>query len=106
MTGVTLTDTASTPSLAACAGQTYRVTLLGASGASLAAVTGVVPGGPPASPATGFASPVDVAAVDRGGRWSSAAEDSPPPAHRCEAGLQRARDDRSDRNHRIQTAGV
>ncbi|MGA9114914.1 MAG: hypothetical protein WB802_14130 [Candidatus Dormiibacterota bacterium] len=63
VTGVTVTDTATTPSLAACAGQTYRVTLLGASGASLAEVTGVVPGGATSFAATSFASPVDVAAV-------------------------------------------
>ncbi len=64
VTGVTLTDTAPVPSLAACAGTTYRVTLLGASGASLGEVTGVVPDGATSfSPAAGFPSPVDASAV-------------------------------------------
>lgn len=64
VTGVTLTDTASNPSLSACAGQTYRVTLLDASGASLGEVTGVVPAGTVSfSPTTGFTSPVDASAV-------------------------------------------
>jgi hypothetical protein len=64
VTDVTLTDTATTPNLAACAGQTYRVTLLGASGAFLGEVTGVVPGGATSfSPAGGFTSPVDASAV-------------------------------------------
>ncbi|MGP8159761.1 MAG: hypothetical protein ACLQGJ_00855 [Candidatus Dormibacteria bacterium] len=64
VTDVTLTDTATTPNLAACAGQSYRVTLLGASGSSLGEVTGAVPGGATSfSPATGFAPPVDASAV-------------------------------------------
>jgi len=64
VTGVTLTDTASTPSLAACTGQAYRVTLLSAAGVSLGAVTGTVPAGETSfSPTAGFASPVDASAV-------------------------------------------
>jgi hypothetical protein len=64
VTGVNLTDTASTPDLTGCAGQTYRVTLLGASGASLGEVTGVVPAGAASfSPSTGFTSPVDASSV-------------------------------------------
>jgi hypothetical protein len=61
---VTLTDAASTPSLAACTGQAYRVTLLSAAGVSLGAVTGTVPAGETSfSPTAGFASPVDASAV-------------------------------------------
>ena len=64
VTDVTVTDTAPTPDLAACAGQTYRVTLLGAGGTSLGEVTGVVPSDEPSfSPATGFASPPAASAV-------------------------------------------
>ena len=64
VTGVTLTDAASTPSLAACTGQAYRVTLLSAAGVSLGAVTGTVPAGETSfSPTAGFASPVDASAV-------------------------------------------
>lgn len=64
VTGVTVTDTAPTPDLAGCAGQTYRVTLLGASGASLGEVSGTVPGlSSSFSPAAGFASPPAASAV-------------------------------------------
>ena len=64
VTDVTVTDTAPTPDLAACAGQTYRVTLLGTGGTSLGEVTGVVPSDEPSfSPATGFASPPAASAV-------------------------------------------
>jgi len=64
VTDVTVSDTAPTPDLAACAGQTYRVTLLGAGGSSLGELTGVVPSGQTSfSPATGFASPPAVSAV-------------------------------------------
>ena len=64
VTDVTITDTAPTPDLTACAGQTYRVTLLGAAGASLGAVTGVVPSDAVSfSPSPGFSSPVDASAV-------------------------------------------
>jgi hypothetical protein len=63
VTDVTVTDTASTPNLAACAGQTYRVTLLGA-GASLGEATGTVPSQATSfSPAAGFASPPAASAV-------------------------------------------
>ncbi len=58
VTDVTVSDTTPTPDLAACAGQTYRVTLLGAGGTSLGEVTGLVPAQATSfSPATGFASP-------------------------------------------------
>jgi hypothetical protein len=64
VTGITLTDTASSPSLGACAGAPYRVTLLGTGGATLAAVSGVVPAGATSfSPAAGLASPVDPTTV-------------------------------------------
>ena len=64
VTDVTLSDTAPTPNLAACVGQTYRVTLLGTGGTSLGEVTGVVPSDEPSfSPATGFASPPAASAV-------------------------------------------
>jgi hypothetical protein len=63
VTGVTVTDTAPTPSLAACAGETYRVTLLSASGASLAEASGVVPSGLASFSPAGFATPVDASAV-------------------------------------------
>ena len=64
VTDVTVTDTAPTPDLAACAGQTYRVTLLGAGGTSLGEVTSVVPSGATSfSPAAGFASPPAASAV-------------------------------------------
>ena len=64
VTDVTVSDTTPTPDLAACAGQTYRVTLLGAGGSSLGELTGVVPSGQTSfSPATGFASPPAVSAV-------------------------------------------
>ena len=64
VTDVTLSDTAPTPDLAGCAGQTYRVTLLGTGGTSLGEVTGVVPSGETSfSPAPGFASPPAASAV-------------------------------------------
>ena len=64
VTNVTVSDTAPTPDLAACAGQTYRVTLLGAGGTSLGEVTGTVPSQATSfSPATGFASPPAASAV-------------------------------------------
>jgi hypothetical protein len=64
VTGVTLTDTASTPDLAGCAGQTYRVTLLSAAGVSLGEATGTVPAGQTSFSSTaGFASPVAASAV-------------------------------------------
>jgi hypothetical protein len=64
VTDVTVTDTAPTPDLTACVGQTYRVTLLGTGGTSLGEVTGVVPSDEPSfSPATGFASPPAASAV-------------------------------------------
>ena len=64
VTDVTVTDTAPTPDLAACAGQTYRVTLLGAGGTSLGEVTSVVPSGATSfSPAAGLASPPAASAV-------------------------------------------
>jgi hypothetical protein len=64
VTDVTITDTAPTPALAACAGQTYRVTLLGAGGTSLGEVTGTVPSQASSfSPAAGFASPPAASAV-------------------------------------------
>jgi hypothetical protein len=43
VTGVTVSDTASSPDLAHCAGAVYTVTLLDASGRSLGAVRGTVP---------------------------------------------------------------
>jgi hypothetical protein len=64
VTDVTVSDTAPTPDLAACAGQTYRVTLLGAGGTSLGQVTGTVPSQATSfSPTTGFASPPAASAV-------------------------------------------
>jgi hypothetical protein len=64
VTDVTVSDTAPTPDLAACAGQTYRVTLLGAGGTSLGELTGTVPSQATSfSPATGFASPPAASAV-------------------------------------------
>ena len=64
VTDVTVSDTATTPDLAACAGQTYRVTLLGAGDTSLGEVTGTVPSQATSfSPATGFASPPAASAV-------------------------------------------
>ena len=64
VTDVTVSDTAPSPDLAACAGQTYRVTLLGAGGTSLGQVTGTVPSqATNFSPATGFASPPAASAV-------------------------------------------
>jgi hypothetical protein len=64
VTGVTVTDTAPTPDLAACAGQTYRVTLVGAGGAPLGDVAGIVPGGASSFSATaGPATPVDASQV-------------------------------------------
>ena len=64
VTDVTVSDTAPTPDLAACAGQTYRVTLLGAGDTSLGEVTGTVPSQATSfSPATGFASPPAASAV-------------------------------------------
>jgi hypothetical protein len=64
VTDVTLSDTAPTPNLAACVGQTYRVTLLGTGGTSLGEVTAVVPSGETSfSPPTGFASPPAASAV-------------------------------------------
>jgi hypothetical protein len=64
VTNVTVSDTAPAPDLAACAGQAYKVTLLGAGGTSLGELTGVVPGGQTSfSPAAGFASPPPASAV-------------------------------------------
>jgi hypothetical protein len=64
VTDVTLSDTAPTPDLTACVGQTYRVTLLGAGGTSLGELTGTVPSQATSfSPATGFASPPAASAV-------------------------------------------
>jgi len=73
VTNVTVSDTAPIPDLAACAGQTYRVTLLGVGGTSLGEVTGTVPSQATSfSPATGFtshpaASAVTVASLVLGG---------------------------------------
>lgn len=64
VTDVTVSDTAPSPDLAACTGQTYRVTLLGAGSTSLGQVTGTVPSQATSfSPATGFASPPAASAV-------------------------------------------
>jgi hypothetical protein len=64
VTNVTVSDTAPIPDLAACAGQTYRVTLLGVGGTSLGEVTGTVPSQATSfSPATGFTSPPAASAV-------------------------------------------
>jgi hypothetical protein len=64
VTDVTVSDTAPSPDLAACAGQSYRVTLLGTGGTSLGQVTGTVPSQATSfSPATGFASPPAASAV-------------------------------------------
>jgi hypothetical protein len=64
VTNVTVSDTATTPDLAACAGQPYRVTLFGVGGTSLGEVTGTVPSQTTSlSPATGFASPPAASAV-------------------------------------------
>ncbi|MGO8687338.1 MAG: hypothetical protein ACLQT7_09210 [Candidatus Dormibacteria bacterium] len=64
VTNVTLTDTASTPNLSACVGESYRVTLTGAGGTSLGTAAGVVPGGQSSfSPAGGLAAPVDASAI-------------------------------------------
>jgi len=64
VTNVTVTDTSPTPSLAGCAGATYRVTLLRTDGAALGEVTGIVPSGETSfSPATGLSTPVEAPAV-------------------------------------------
>ncbi|MGD1053126.1 MAG: hypothetical protein ABR950_04785 [Candidatus Dormibacteria bacterium] len=64
VTDVTVSDTAPTPDLTACAGQPYRVTLLGVGGTPLGEVTGTVPSQSTSfSPATGFASPPAASAV-------------------------------------------
>jgi len=64
VSNVTITDTSSTPNLTACAGATYRVTLLRTDGEALGEVTGIVPDGEISfSPATGLSAPVDAADV-------------------------------------------
>jgi hypothetical protein len=63
VTDVTVSDTAPTPDLAACAGQTYRVTLLGPGGTSLGEVTGTVPSQATSFSPAGFASPPAASAV-------------------------------------------
>ena len=63
VTNVTVSDTAPIPDLAACAGQTYRVTLLGVGGTSLGEVTGTVPSQATSFSPAGFASPPAASAV-------------------------------------------
>ncbi len=63
VTDVTVSDTAPTPDLAACAGQPYRVTLLGTGGTSLGEVTGTVPSQATSFSPAGFASPPAASAV-------------------------------------------
>jgi len=63
VTDVTIGDTAPTPDLAACAGQPYRVTLLGTGGTSLGEVTGTVPSQATSFSPAGFASPPAASAV-------------------------------------------
>jgi hypothetical protein len=64
VTDVTVSDPATAPALASCAGQAYRVTLLSTGGATLGTLTGTVPAGATSfSPAAGLTTPVDAAAV-------------------------------------------
>ena len=64
VTNVAVVDTAASPGLGRCIGALYRVTLLGAGGAALGEVTGVVPPEEAtSSPAGGFPAPVAATAV-------------------------------------------
>ena len=63
VTDVSIVDTAPLPDLGHCAGQRYQVTLLGAGGAALGVVTGVVPTQEATFSPAGFPAPVDATAV-------------------------------------------